>query len=59
MDNSELERLIRILDEHEVGLSRDDVEWAFESLQTKQTIKEWVREYLSPTTLLKREEALL
>ena len=55
----ELERLVRALDEHQVGLSRDDVGWAFESSQTKDTIEKWVREYLSPATLLRREEALL
>lgn len=55
----ELARLLRVLDDRNVGLGRDDVAWAFESVNVKDAIASWVQEYLSPATLLTREEAAL
>ncbi len=55
----ELSRLLRVLDDSDLGLGHDDVAWAFESVNTKDSIASWVQEYLSPATLLTREEAAL
>lgn len=56
MSQAELEHLLRVLGDRDTDLSGDDVAWAFESPETKEDISEWVREYLSPATLLTREE---
>lgn len=55
----ELVRLLRVLDDRDVGLGPNDVAWAFDSVNTKDSIASWVQEYLSPATLLTREEAAL
>ena len=55
----ELEQLLRVLDERSLGLGHDDVAWAFESPKTNGAITSWVQEYLSPATLLTREETTL
>lgn len=56
MSQPELEHLLRVLGDRDTDLSRDDVAWAFESRETKKNISKWVREYLSPASLLTREE---
>ena len=55
MASKELFHLLRVLDERDTGLGRDDVAWAFESA-TRAESEEWVRTYLSPATLLTKEE---
>ena len=59
MASIELQRLLRVMDDRNIGLGRDDVAWAFESPKTNEDVKSWVREYLSPATLLTSEELTL
>ena len=59
MASPELQRLLRVLDEREIGLGQDDVAWAFESSETRDAITSWTSEYLSPVTLLTSEELAL
>ncbi|KAK3069103.1 hypothetical protein LTR53_012822 [Teratosphaeriaceae sp. CCFEE 6253] len=56
MASDEMQRLLRILDDRNVPLGHDDVAGAFEHVQTEPEIRSWVREYLSPSTLLTRAE---
>lgn len=55
MASKELFHLLRVLDEHDTGLGRDDVAWAFEPAKRAET-EDWVKKYLSPATLLTKEE---
>lgn len=59
MPSSELQLLLRVLDERDIPLGRDDVAWAFESSQTADETRAWVREYLSDSCLLSKEELTL
>ena len=59
MRKDPLETLIHILSQRAIDLGRDDVAWAFESPQTKGAIVSYVNEYLSPVTLLSKEELWL
>lgn len=55
MASKELFHLLRILDERDTGLGREDVAWAFEPAKKAET-EDWVKTYLSPATLLTKEE---
>lgn len=55
MASKELFHLLRVLDERETGLGRDDVAWAFEPAKKAET-EDWVKTYLTPATLLTKEE---
>lgn len=59
MSSAELNQLLSALEERNIGLNSDDVAWAFESARTKVGIESWVREYLSPHSLLTAEEQAL
>lgn len=54
-----LEHLLHVLKSRDIALGKDDVAWAFESAQTKDDIVSWSNEFLSPATLLTKEELLL
>ena len=56
MASRELQHLLKVLKGHNIALGRDDVAWAFESGSTAGDVSAWVREYLSPHSLLTREE---
>ncbi|RMY77665.1 hypothetical protein D0863_01156 [Hortaea werneckii] len=56
MASKELHQLLRVLEDRNVDLGRDDVEWAFESASTKEDGRKWVQDYLSPECLLSKEE---
>ncbi|KAK5017962.1 hypothetical protein LTR16_000862 [Cryomyces antarcticus] len=58
-DSAELAHLLEELEQRHVALTRDDVQWAFESPQTKADIEAWVKEYLGSDTLLSKEEVEL
>jgi len=51
-----MERLIKVLKERDIPLGQDDVQWAFESVKTKDDIVRWVEEYLNEPTLLTKDE---
>lgn len=55
MASKELFHLLRVLDERETGLSKEDVAWAFEPAKRAES-EEWVMTYLNPATLLTKEE---
>ncbi|KAF2098791.1 hypothetical protein NA57DRAFT_76030 [Rhizodiscina lignyota] len=54
-----MDDLLRALKARDIALTRDDVQWAFDSPQTKDEITAWVREYLKPATLLSKDEVKL
>jgi len=54
-----LQVLLDVLAQRNIDLGKDDVAWAFESSQTQDAIVTYVDEYLSPTTLLSKEELQL
>lgn len=56
MASKEMYHLLRVLDERDLGLGRDDVAWAFDSAETKRQIETWVQDYLQLPTLLTKEE---
>lgn len=56
MASKELFHLLRVLDERDTGLGREDVAYAFEPAKRAES-EEWVRTYLSPATLLTKEES--
>ena len=56
MAAKELRQLLRALEDRNIDLSRDDVEWAFDSASTREDVRKWVQEYLSPDCLLSKEE---
>lgn len=55
MASKELFHLLRILDERDTGLGRDDVAWAFEPA-ARAASEDWVKTFLAPATLLTKEE---
>jgi hypothetical protein len=55
MASKELFHLLRILDDHDTGLTKEDVAWAFEPAKRAES-EDWVRTYLNPATLLTKEE---
>ena len=59
MSSPELEDLLSALKERYIDLNRDDISWAFDSSKTRDNISAWVQEYVSPATLLTREELAL
>jgi len=52
----ELQRLLHVLNERNIGLGHDDLAWAFEETATAEELTKWVNEYLSPHNLLTLEE---
>ncbi|OQO02500.1 hypothetical protein B0A48_12027 [Cryoendolithus antarcticus] len=56
MASKSLFQLLRVLDDRDTGLGRDDVASAFEDSVTKATTEQWIEEYLSTKTLLTQEE---
>jgi hypothetical protein len=57
--DASLKRLVHVLRERQISISRDDVEWAFQSPATKDQVCRWVDEELQHTTLLTYEEEKL
>ena len=55
MASKELFHLLRVLDERDTGLAKEDVAWAFEPAKRAES-EDWVRTYLNPATLLTKEE---
>jgi hypothetical protein len=55
MASKELFHLLRILDDHDTGLGKEDVAWAFETANRAES-EDWVKSYLGPATLLTKEE---
>lgn len=51
--------LVRVLREHDVPYDREALKSACADPQNHTAIEEWVHEYLSPETLLTKDEATL
>ncbi|KAK5721970.1 hypothetical protein LTR15_006565 [Elasticomyces elasticus] len=56
MAPNEHRHLLRVLDERNISLDPDDIAKAFANDETRPAITSWVQEYLSPATLLTKEE---
>ena len=54
-----LEHLLHVLRTRHVPLTRQDVQWAFETKSTHDSVVNWVDQYLAPETLLSNEEVVL
>ena len=54
-----LDRLMTVLRERAVALTREDVGWAFESPKTRDSVDEWAGKHLGQETLLSTEELKL
>ncbi|KAI9675375.1 MAG: hypothetical protein M1817_001279 [Caeruleum heppii] len=50
------DNLIKTLRDRGISLTRDDIQWAFDSSRTKDVVSDYVRAYLGPATLLTAEE---
>jgi hypothetical protein len=55
-DKEALEHLLTVLRERGIPLGRDDVQWAFQSQQTRDQVVNWVQEFLGSNTLLTKDE---
>ncbi|KAF2141423.1 uncharacterized protein K452DRAFT_272293 [Aplosporella prunicola CBS 121167] len=58
-DSLALLTLLAALRDRRIPLTRDDVQWAFDSVKTHDEAVGWVQEYLQPNTLLTSEELQL
>jgi hypothetical protein len=56
MAAKELFQLLRILDERDIPLGRDDIAWAFDAASTREQVQTWVKQHLTPASLLTKEE---
>ncbi|KZF21548.1 hypothetical protein L228DRAFT_283697 [Xylona heveae TC161] len=56
MGERPVDQLLLALREHDISLTRDDVQWAFDSAETNASVTQWVERYLGPETLLSKEE---
>ncbi|KAI9843677.1 MAG: hypothetical protein M1837_006144 [Sclerophora amabilis] len=54
-----LDHLLTVLRDRDIPLTRDDVQWAFESPNTRLEVTRWVEEYLGTETLLSKEDLQL
>ena len=54
--DASLKRLLQVLSERDIGLGREDLDWLFESPETRDDMIAWVNEYLNDETLLSPEE---
>ena len=59
MARDSLRTLLDSLAQRDLALGPDDVKWALESPQTKDSTIAYVTEYLNPETLLSKEELQL
>ncbi len=50
---------VRILRDHDVPYDREGIKSAFADVESRTAIKTWMQEYLSPETLLTKDEASL
>lgn len=59
MADDSLNTLLEILRDRDVPYNRDAIKSAFDSPESQTAILTWMQEYLSPATLLTKEEATL
>jgi len=61
-DNSmadSFDTLVKVLRERDITYDSDEIKAAFENPKSQTAIQTWMQEYLSPETLLTKEEAAL
>jgi hypothetical protein len=59
MVDGSVNSLIDILRERDVPYNRNEIKSAFDNPENQTAIRAWMNEYLSPETLLTKEEANL
>jgi hypothetical protein len=59
MAEDPLNTLVAILRDHDVAYDREALKSACNDPEHQTAIREWIREYLSPETLLTKDEANL
>jgi hypothetical protein len=59
MADSSFESFVKILHDHEVSFDHDSIKSAFDDPESQTAIRAWMDEYLSPETLLSKDEAAL
>jgi hypothetical protein len=59
MADSSFEYLAEILRDHDVPFDRDALKSAFDDPESQTAIHAWMQEYISPDTLLSKDEAAL
>jgi hypothetical protein len=59
MADSSFNRFLGILRDRDVPYNRDTIKSAFEDAENQTAIQAWMEEFLSPETLLTKEEATL
>ena len=52
----QLRHLLAVLGDRNIPLTRDNVQWAFESPKTRTLVGDWFEEHLGHDTLLTKEE---
>ncbi|EPE32699.1 hypothetical protein GLAREA_07833 [Glarea lozoyensis ATCC 20868] len=57
MSDKSLEELVKILLDRDIPFDRDELRSAFKAPESRKAIQEWMQEYLTPETLLTKEEA--
>ncbi len=59
MADAALSDLIRILRDHDIPYDRDAIKAALADPESQTAVQAWMEEYLSPETLLTKDEAAL
>jgi hypothetical protein len=59
MSNDSYQKFLSILRDRDVPYDRDAIKAAFNDPDSEAAIQAWIEEYLTPETLLTRDEAAL
>jgi hypothetical protein len=59
MADKSFEELIQILRDRDIPFDRDALKAAFKAPESRSAIQNWMNEFLTPATLLTKEEATL
>jgi hypothetical protein len=57
MAEKSFDELVKILRDRDIPFDRDGLKSAFKTPESQTAIRDWMREYLTPETLLTKEEA--
>ena len=59
MGNHSFDYLLEVLRDRDISYDRETLQAAFNDPESQTAIQDWIDEYLSPETLLTKEEAAL
>jgi hypothetical protein len=59
MTDKPFDELIQILRDRDIPFDRDALKAAFRAPETRNAMQDWMKEFLTPATLLTKEEATL